>query len=99
VVTLALGRRPLLSVYVRGGATSRVTGVRDGVYRVYYTKGVDWDPHARTFTRQCAFERFDGTFDFKTTATQSTAWTVGLEPATGGNVNASEIDPSDFPAA
>jgi hypothetical protein len=99
VLTLALGRRPVLSVYVRSGAGAKVAGVRDGVYQVWYTKGVDWDPRARAFTRDCAFERFDGTFAFKTTATQSTAWTVGLEPASGGNANATEVDPKDFPAA
>jgi len=99
VITLALGKRTVLSVYVRSGSKSRVTGVRDGVYQVYYTKGVDWDPKARAFTRDCAFERFDDTFDFKTTATQTTTWTAGLEPATGGNVNASEVSPSDYPAA
>jgi hypothetical protein len=99
VLTLALGRRPVLSVYVRSGAATRVSGVRDGVYQVWFTKGVDWDPRPRVFTRDCAFERFDSTFAFKTTSTQSTAWTVGLEPATGGNANATEVDPKDFPAA
>jgi hypothetical protein len=99
VLTLALGRRPVLAVYVRSSAGTRVTGVRDGVYQIWYTKGVDWDPRARAFTRDCAFERFDGTFAFKTTATQSTAWTVGLEPSSGGNANATEVDPKDFPAA
>ncbi len=103
VITLALGKRPALSVYVRNHARDKITGIRDGTYQIYYTTGVDWDPKARAFTRGCTFERFDDTFKFKTTQSAAevvwTTWSVGLKPVAGGNADTSEVDPNDFPAA
>jgi hypothetical protein len=103
VITLALGRRPALSVYVRSGSKDKVTGIRDGTYRIYYTAGVDWDPKARAFTRECTFERFDDDFKFTTTRTATqvewTKWSVELEPATRGNASVSDVDPNDFPVS
>lgn len=103
VITLALGRRPALSVYVRNHAKQKVTGIRDGTYQIYYTAGVDWDPRVRAFTRNCTFERFDDAFKFKTTQSATevvwTTWSVGLKPVAGGNADTSEVAPNDFPAA
>lgn len=103
VVTLALGRRPALSVYVRKGSKDKVTGIRDGTYRIYTTTGVDWDPKSRAFTRDCTFERFEDSFKFQTTETATrtewTTWEITLEPAAGGNAQTREVDPSDFPVA
>ncbi len=103
VITLALGPRPAFSVYVRSGSKNKVTGIRDGTYRIYYTTGVDWDPMTRAFTRDCTFERFDDDFKFTTTRTATqvewTQWTVDLEPATRGNASVSDVDPNDFPAS
>jgi hypothetical protein len=103
VITLALGRRPAFSVYVRSGSKDKVTGIRDGTYRIYYTAGVDWDPRTRAFTRDCTFERFDDDFKFTTTQTATrvewTKWTVELEPATRGNAPISDVDPNDFPVS
>jgi len=103
VVTLAVAGRPAFSLYVRNRSKQKVTGIRDGSYQIYYTTGVDWDPKARAFTRECAFERFDDTFKFKTTqsATQVewTTWSVSLQPVAGGNANTTAVDPGKFPAA
>jgi hypothetical protein len=103
VVTLALGKRPAFSVYVRNHAKQKVGGIRDGSYQIYYTTGVDWDPRVRAFTRKCTFERFDDAFKFTTTQSAAevvwTTWSVGLEPVAGGNADTSEVAPNDFPAA
>jgi hypothetical protein len=102
VITLAVGKRPAFSVYVRKHAKHTVGGIRDGTYRVYYTTGTDWDPKARAFTRGCAFERFDDTFKFETTHTATRVewveWTVTLQPVSGGTARTSDVHPNDFPA-
>ncbi len=102
-VTLAVGKRPAFTVYVRNRAKDKVSGIRDGTYQIYYTTGVDWDPKMRAFTRQCTFERFDDAFKFKTTRTATqvewTTWTITLNPVSGGNASTSEVDPKDFPPA
>jgi hypothetical protein len=94
---LALGRRAVLSVYLRGDATTKVTGIRAGAYRIWYTSGIDWDPHARAFTRNCGFVRLKRTFGFRSTATKVTEWTVHLYPASSVNTLMSNVDPTDFP--
>jgi hypothetical protein len=103
VITLALGKRPAFSVYVRNGSKDKVTGIRDGTYRIYYTAGVDWDPRTRAFTRDCTFERFDDAFKFTTTRTATqvewTKWAIDLQPLAGGNAKISEVDPNDFPVS
>jgi hypothetical protein len=103
LITLAVGRRPSISVYVRTHARSKVTGIRDGSYQIYLTTGADWDSKARAFTRDCSFERFDDTFKFTTTRSatqiQWTTWSVSLEPVVGGTARTSDVDPSSFPSA
>jgi hypothetical protein len=49
VVTLARGKRPVYSVYVRKNKKYKVTGVNDGTYKVFYSTGVDWDAGAKSF--------------------------------------------------
>jgi hypothetical protein len=102
VVTLAVGKRPVVSVYVRKGSKHTVGGVRDGTYRVYYTTGVDWDGKARVFTRGCAFARFDDTLKFTTTQSATrvewVTWTITLQPVSGGTARTSDVAPDDFPA-
>jgi hypothetical protein len=103
LVTLAVGGRPSISVYVHTHARTKVTGIRDGAYQLYFTTGADWDPRARAFTRDCGFERFDDTFKFTTTRSatqiQWTTWSVSLEPVVGGTARTSDVDPSSFPSA
>lgn len=101
VVTLAKGKRPVYSVYVRKGKKYTVTGVRDGTYRVFFTGGSDWDAGAKSFSRDCAFERFEESLAFRTTTTATqirwSTWRITLQPVTGGNARTSEVDPEDFP--
>jgi hypothetical protein len=102
VVTLAVDKRPAVSVYVRSNAKHTVDGIRDGSYLVYYTTGTDWDAKARGFTRGCAFAQFDDSFEFATTRTatqvQWDKWTITLQPVSGGTARTSDVDPDEFPA-
>lgn len=102
VVTLAVDKRPAVSVYVRANAKHTVDGIRDGSYLVYYTTGTDWDAKARGFTRGCAFAQFNDSFEFVTTRTatqvQWDKWTITLQPVSGGTARTSDVDPDEFPA-
>lgn len=101
VVTLASGRHPAFSVYVRKGSKHKVTGIRDGTYLMYFAGGVDWDPAVRAFTRDCTFVRFDDSLKFETsqigTKIRSTTWTITLQPVVGGTASTTEVDPSELP--
>jgi hypothetical protein len=105
LVVLALGARPVISVYVRKGGNVTVRGIRDGTYRIFTTRGQDWDARAHGFARNCAFDRFDEPFKFWTSTTATriswSVWHIGL--GSGGprhlaKTPTSDLLPSDFPA-
>ncbi|GLZ42783.1 hypothetical protein [Actinokineospora sp. NBRC 105648] len=73
---------PQSMVYVRAGATARVTGVGGG-YEVFFKTGADWDPAARGFTRDCAFQKFDQPFG------ANESWEITLKKRVGGNASTS----------
>ncbi|GAA3917412.1 hypothetical protein GCM10022629_24000 [Amorphoplanes auranticolor] len=90
-------KKPVLTVYVRGGGTFTAKGVRDGTYRVYTASGEDWDKGRKGFTRDCSFSKFDDTFKFSTTSFSASIWTITLTPVIGGNASTSDVDPKSFP--
>jgi hypothetical protein len=90
--------RPLFSVYVQAGDRYTIEGLSDGIYRLFFTVGKDWDPQLRRFTQKCDFTAFDEPSEFVTTATQYTIWEASLQPVAGGTGRTSLIDPDDFPA-
>ncbi|MFF4776896.1 hypothetical protein ACFY05_28935 [Microtetraspora fusca] len=101
VVTLVLGKKKAVSVYVRKRSTAKVTNIKDGKYRVYYTSGSDYDRAVRGFTHNCAFQKFDDSLSFKTTYTATqirwSNWTLTLNKVIGGNAPTSDVSPDDFP--
>ncbi|WP_067171655.1 hypothetical protein [Microtetraspora niveoalba] len=102
VVSLVLGKRKAVSVYVRKNSTAKVTNIKDGKYRVYFTSGVDYDRAARGFTRNCVYQKFDDPLPYKTTYTATQirwdTWTLTLNKMIGGNASTSDVSPDDFPA-
>jgi hypothetical protein len=101
VITLAKGKHPAISVYVRKDKKYKVTGVADGTYKVFFTGGNDWDGSARRFARKCAFQQFDDKLTFRTTRTATeirwSTWSISLQPVLGGTASTSDVDPNDYP--
>jgi hypothetical protein len=101
VITLAKGKHPVVSVYVRKNKKYKVTGIGDGSYNVFFTGGDDWDGKARRFARKCAFQQFDDKLAFRTTRTATeirwSTWSITLQPVLGGTARTSDVDPGDYP--
>jgi hypothetical protein len=99
VISIVAGnaKQPTVAVYVRGKQNFTVRGIRDGTYHIYMTTGTDWDPAARTFSRDCTFARFDDTFKFSTTSTTYTVWELTVSASAGGNATATEVGADEFP--
>ncbi|HEY4005156.1 MAG TPA: hypothetical protein VGM60_08235 [Pseudonocardia sp.] len=77
VVILAGAGRTVLSVAVREGASTRVDGIPDGGYDVYYLTGSDWDDVVGIFGRHCDFHRFTDPSQFSSQPVAGgTAYTV-----------------------
>ncbi len=102
VVTLTRGTRTAFSVYVRTGSNATVRSVNSGSYTVYFTTGEDWNSAKSSFTRECSFEKFDDTANFRTVrvagGTQYTVLTFTLNKVIGGNASTSTVPPGDFPS-
>jgi hypothetical protein len=97
-VTRRGDKATLHSVYVAAHQEYTLTGVRDGIYSLYFTIGKDWNDAQRRFTRSCGFTRFADPFRFTTSATTYTIWTASLNPVAGGTATTSPVDPDSFPS-
>ncbi|WP_156046146.1 hypothetical protein [Herbidospora cretacea] len=98
VVTLVKGKKKAFSLYVRAKSTASFKQVDDGTYTVYFTTGYRFSSSKRKFTKSASYQRFNDRLKFTTTATQSTIWTLTLNPVKGGNARTSGVNPKDFPA-
>jgi hypothetical protein len=90
-------KQAMVIVYVRAGSNFTAKGIPDGTYQVYMASGRDWDAATRGFTRDCEFEKFADTFDYRTTRTTYTVWTITLTPVAGGNARTDPVDPGAYP--
>ena len=98
VVILAdLDDKPLLAAYIRSGESYSLTGIPDGEYRLFFSKGERWDDEKKAFTRRVSRQRFEDTFLFTSTATSYSAWEVTLYGVAGGNAGAEDVAESQFP--
>lgn len=97
VVTLSQAGRAIVSLYVASGQGATLRRISDGAYDLYYTVGTDWDEPLRTFTRACAFSRFDQLATFTSTRSEYTVLSIGLQPTISGTATTSEVDPEVFP--
>ena len=83
--------------YVRSGDSYRMTGIADGSYQIYFSKGGKWDDGAKVFTQNVSRQRFDDVFPFETTATTYSIWQVTLYGVTDGNASSSHVPAEQFP--
>jgi hypothetical protein len=97
VVLTGLDDKAVKSAYIRNAESFSMTGIPDGTYRLYYSKGEAFSQETNRFTRNATYQRLDSTIEFTTSATQYTAWEVTLYGVAGGNVGSEQVDPSKFP--
>ena len=97
VILAGLDDKAAKSAYIRNAESFDMTGIQDGTYRLYYSKGEAFNKETNRFTKNATYQRLDATIGFTTSATQYTAWEVTLYGVVGGNVGSEQVDPSKFP--
>ncbi len=97
VILTGLDDQAVKSAYIRNAESFNMTGIQDGTYRLYYSKGEAFNKEANRFAKNATYQRLDATVEFTTSATQYTAWEVTLYGVAGGNVGSEQVDPSKFP--
>jgi hypothetical protein len=86
-----------LAFYVRAGSSHTIRGIKDGTYLVYYATGQYWDAYTGTFTLADTRQRFEDEFEFTTTRTTATVWTITLDTSFG-NAPSDDIGEDEFPS-
>jgi len=89
--------KPLIGFYVRGKNQFTLSGIPDGNYQIFFTKGDEWDGEDRKFLKVESTKKMDSRLAFTTSATSYSTWTISLQPVAGGNTQTSDIPPGDFP--
>ena len=97
VILTGLDDKAVKSAYIRNAESFNMTGIPDGTYRLYYSKGEAFNEETNRFTQNATYQRLDTTIEFTTSATQYTAWEVTLYGVVGGTVGSEPVDPSEFP--
>lgn len=80
-------KKPMASVYVRANSDTTLYNLAAKTYTVYYKTGSDWDDDRMTFTRGCAFQKFQLSFLPKSN------WEIELKKRIGGNASTQETEP------
>jgi hypothetical protein len=97
VILTGLDDKAVKSAYIRNSESFNMTGVPDGTYRLYYSKGEAFNKETKRFTKNATYQRLDATLEFTSSAMQYTTWEVTLYGVVGGNVGSEPVDPSQFP--
>lgn len=98
LITTGTSGISVLTVYIKASSNYTIKNISDGTYRLAFAQGLDWDTATKSFTRNQSFSSFDESFDFQTSDTQYTTFTVTLNPVEGGTAQTSSVDGNQFNA-
>jgi len=90
------GGKKIYSVYVRKNDNYSITHINDGIYRLLFSFGSNWDSDQNKFLVNPSAQAFDDTFDFQQTDSQYNEYEITLNPVAGGTATTNPIDPSVF---
>ena len=94
VILVTLGGTPVQAAYIRTSDTYEMSGIADGGYRLYFTKGEAWDANAKQFTENVTRQRFADTLTFGGT---TAGYEVTLYGVSGGNAATEGVSEGGFP--
>jgi DNA-binding transcriptional MocR family regulator len=90
----------LVAFYVRAGDTVIMPDISDGLHRIVFGQGIDWDSKKRDFTRNVSFSAFERLFRFKTIQKkqqiQLTKAKISLNPIAGGTGKVKPLSAAEF---
>ncbi len=93
-------RTPLRFVYVRGAEEAVLQAIDEGIYKVVYSQGEEWDPDAERFQRHSSFFEFEDLLDFSERPTIGgvgySTYELTLHRVVNGNARTRSIPPDDF---
>ena len=97
VILTGMDEVAVKTAYIRAAESFNMTGIADGTYLLFYSKGDYFSAETYRFTQNASYQRMDTTIPFETTSTQYTTWEVTLYGVVGGTVGTDRVDPENFP--
>jgi len=97
IVLTDLGDIPQIAVYLQSESQHNLSGIPDGVYKIYFASGTDWDPEKKMFREDLDFQEFSDVINYETLPGRSTQWSLTLQPVEGGTAATNRISDSQFP--
>lgn len=99
-----INNKSVLTVYVKKNSKYTISNVRDGIYKLVFNLGEDWDKDKRKFLQNNSYSIFEENFDFTTSyhivddykRTEYSIFRVTLNSVLGGTAQTDAIDPSEF---
>ena len=92
--------KKVYSVYIRTNNSYSIKNIEDGIYRVLFSFGADWDSDQKKFLVNPNAEAFDDVFNFQTIddqdGSQYKEYDITLNAVVGGKATTNPIDPSVF---
>lgn len=98
VAKLITGGTSVYTVYVKANSNYTIENISDGTYWLAFSGGINWDSSTKKFTQNISFSSFKDTFDFETTATQYTTYSITLNPVAGGTAQTDTVNSDQFSA-
>lgn len=97
IVLTDLDDIPQIAVYIQADSKHELTGIPDGVYKIFFASGEDWDPEQKMFQTDLNFQEFADVVNYETLPGRSTQWSLTLHPVEGGTAATNRIPDSQFP--
>lgn len=99
-----LNKESVFTVYVKANSTYTISNIRDGVYKLVFNLGQDWDSENKKFLLNNGYSIFEEDFDFVTTRysddeyehTRYSTFSVTLNPVVDGTARTNDIDSDEF---
>jgi hypothetical protein len=83
----------IVAFYIRAGDTFTLTGILDGVYRIFFSTGEKWDDATNSFSGSARYLSFEDTISYY----YYYKWMITLHPVEGGTADTQVLSPEEFP--
>jgi len=97
-VMLDAADRPIAAVYIRARQVFSLEKIADGSYRLYFSRGSDWDGDLLQFTNIIDLYRTDDRLAYLSNGATPVHWLASFAPAPGMMLRTSEVSASEFPS-
>lgn len=92
--------RSVATVYIEANSEYTLKSISNGVYKLVFNLGHDWDTISKKFTRNSSYSVFQDKFDYTTSTSDNgyyySVFNVTLNPVLGGTAETNNINQEEF---